>query len=208
MRRSSLHSGYAAVVGLLAVLLTAGTAQASFVETVVQSGPNVVVTGSGSIEMWGIGIESSHNNVSSYVEADIGAILTGATGNVDDWHELSPYFTGPTNFGAGFYRSADSASGDLVGVALGNVLFLPHGYVHGTALSNTATYDNETFTTLGLTPGSYTWSWNNGSNSDSFTLQIEPAAVPEPSALTMFLTMVGILAATALILRRPRRVTS
>src|SRR5690242_18716086 len=136
MRRNFLHSGYAAVVGLLAVLLTAGTAQASFVETVVENGPNVVVSGSGSIEMWGIGIESTHT-FNSYVEADIGAILTGAKGQVDDWHEVSPYFTGPTNFGLGFYRDADSASGDLVGVALGDVLFLPHGYVAGTPLSNT-----------------------------------------------------------------------
>jgi hypothetical protein len=62
-------------------------------------------------------------------------------------------------------------------------LFVPTGYVSGTALSATDTYSGQTFVSLGLTPGTYTWTWGTGANADSFKVQIGPAAtaVPEPS---------------------------
>lgn len=49
---------------------------------------------------------------------------------------------------------------------------MPHDYVSGNTLSDTSTYDNQTFNTLGVTPGTYEWTWGSGAN-QSFPLDIE-----------------------------------
>jgi hypothetical protein len=51
---------------------------------------------------------------------------------------------------------------------------VPAGYVSGHALSDTATWDNATFASLGVTPGTYKWTWGTGAHADS-------AVIPEPS---------------------------
>ena len=40
-------------------------------------------------------------------------------------------------------------------------------------LSNSATYSGKTFATLGVTPGTYEWTWGNGAN-QNFTVHIPP----------------------------------
>jgi hypothetical protein len=68
-------------------------------------------------------------------------------------------------------------------------LNLPNGYVSGSPLSATSTYTSQTFASLGLTPGTYTWTWGSGPTADSFTVQI--GAVPEPtSSLLVCLSLV------------------
>ena len=44
------------------------------------------------------------------------------------------------------------------------------GYVSGAALSNSTTYNNVTFASLGVTPGTYVWTWGTGAN-QNFTLR-------------------------------------
>ena len=51
------------------------------------------------------------------------------------------------------------------------ILSVPTGYVSGTALSDSATYSGTTLATLGVTPGTYVWTWGTGAN-QKFTLQI------------------------------------
>ena len=63
-------------------------------------------------------------------------------------------------------------------------LLVPVGYVSGSVLSDSATYDNQTLATLGATPGSYKWTWGSGAN-QNFTLDVN--AVPEPSTWAMML---------------------
>jgi hypothetical protein len=46
----------------------------------------------------------------------------------------------------------------------------------GSPLSDTSTYDNATFASLGVTPGTYEWIWGAGVN-QNFTLN---ATVPGP----------------------------
>jgi hypothetical protein len=46
--------------------------------------------------------------------------------------------------------------------------------VSGTQLKNTATYTGQTISSLGLTPGTYTWTWGTGAHADSFVLVIHP----------------------------------
>ena len=112
------------------------------------------------------------------------------TYRTSDYHELGVFvsgITGPKSFGSGTSENADSGSGDLVGILAGAGLVTPQDYLSGSELSNTATWANQTFISLGVTPGSYTWIWGSGAHSDFFALDIieGAAVVPEPSSLAL-----------------------
>ncbi len=79
-------------------------------------------------------------------------------------------------------------------------LAVPTGYVSGAALSDSATWNNATISSLGLTPGTYTWAWGNGATADSFVIDVEAPRVPEPASL-------ALLATAVLGLRTARRLT-
>ena len=104
-----------------------------------------------------------------------GVIVTGTTSAID----IYTGFTGPTSFGSGPTRFANSGSGDTVGELGSLELDVPHGYVSGTALSDRATYDNATFASLGVIPGTYEWTWGTGLPNQNFTLIIGRAGVPD-----------------------------
>ena len=53
----------------------------------------------------------------------------------------------------------------------GNAVTVPIGYTSG-FLSGTSTYVGKTFATLGITPGTYTYTWGSGPNASSIILQI------------------------------------
>ena len=130
--------------------------------------------------------------------------------------------TGPATFGTGtfafadpFTYAGDSNSGDYVGFYpricllascsssdLANLLYVPQGYVSDSPLSNSATWSNTSFTSIGITPGVYTWSWGTGAD-QRYTLDaMTPATstVPESSSLSLLLG--GLLAMGLVLLRR------
>jgi hypothetical protein len=73
-----------------------------------------------------------------------------------------------------------------------NQLFVPSGYVSGSALSDSSTYDTATFASLGLTPGSYVWSWGIGADADTFTIDVG-SPIPEPASLALLATgLIGL----------------
>jgi hypothetical protein len=69
----------------------------------------------------------------------------------------------------------------------------------GAKLSNTMTFTGETFTMLGVKPGTYTYTWGTGANADSLIVEI--GAVPEPASLTLL--AVG-LAGLGMVVHRRR----
>ena len=107
-------------------------------------------------------------------------------------------FTGPTSFGSGDVFFASSGSGDLVGIfgSAGEII-VPLGYVSGAALSDSMTFDNATFASLGLTPGTYEWTWGTGTGlaNQNFTLIIP--RVPD-GGTTVFLLSFALLGLAAL----------
>jgi hypothetical protein len=86
----------------------------------------------------------------------------------------------PNSFGSGI-TTPTSYSGDTFGIqngSLGKDIIVPIGYTSGSPLSGTATFANKTISSMGLTPGTYRYSWG----SDSITLVIEtPAPTPTPT---------------------------
>jgi hypothetical protein len=174
---------------VLAWLPSIRPAQAGYIVTLQQVGPNVVATGSGAINLTGLtfqsdGVFSPEILPGAGVQAG-GGILTGPTSSSVDLY-FEP--RGPTSFGSGGATPASSGSGDMVGIFPIHLIFkraliVPRGYVSGTFLSNSATYSGKTFATLGVTPGTYVWTWGIARN-QNFTLQIlaaNPTPTPTPT---------------------------
>ena len=169
-------------------------AQAGYIVTLQQVGPNVVATGSGAINLTGLtifGPSTSLFNPEIFPGAGVqagGNIVTGPTSSSADLYSEP---RGPTSFGSGGVTLASSGSGDIVGILPGRVypdlflrfLIVPRGYVSGTFLSNSATYSGKTIATLGVTPGTYVWTWGIARD-QNFTLQIlaaNPTPTPTPT---------------------------
>jgi hypothetical protein len=156
-------------------------------------GASVVATGSGPINLTGLTFEAPGAGPIA-INAQEAYILTGPgeTGRGD----LYSGFTGPTSFGSGFGFGPNTSSGDVVGItAFQGLLTVPTGYVSGAALSDDMTFNNSTFASLGVTPGTYVWSWGQGAN-QRFTLIIGGAGVPDGGSTVSLLgcALVGLAA--------------
>ena len=178
----------AALIVLMSLI--AGSAYAGYTVTLQQVGPNVVATGSGAIDLTGLTFDHS-SSLNPGIRPAIGAaeefafINTGPTSSSVDMY-VHP--SGPTFGSSGVSTSASSGSGDMVGISRGlfltSALSVPTGYVSGTALSDMAIYSDKTFASLGVTPGTYVWTWGPGAN-QNFTLQVLPEILPAPNITNM-----------------------
>jgi hypothetical protein len=176
-------------------------AQASVIVTMEEVGSDVVLMGSGSLNLAGLSFFATET-IDSIVFPSVGVFGVGPNIALVD---IYSGVTGPSNFGSGTYTVSDSGSGDTFSIdSAGQFLLdVPTGYTGG-ALSGSSTYANSTFASLGVTPGTYVWTWGNSDLHDSLTLEIEttPTGVPEP-ATTLLLGLP--IAATMLARRRAKR---
>jgi VPDSG-CTERM motif len=145
-------------------LVSVQPAQA-FTITLEQMGANVVANGSGAFNLTGLSFVGPAQLFAS-IRPNF-AFLALASGTVDTYVGVG----GGTIFGTGGLTLASSSGGNAVGV-VGGELFVPQGYVPGTSLSGTSTYNNATFASLGLTPGTYVWTWGTGLPNQNVTLVI------------------------------------
>src|SRR5579859_515067 len=184
-RMGRIAAGIAAVV--LGGALFSPEAEATFIMDVNQVGPDVVVTGSGTLDVSGLTLLFTQTLIPE-IKEQFPVAIAGTSASA---HVYVHTITGPNNFGSGNGFGPDTASGDLVGIGGGGVqLAVPANYVSGGALSDSMTFDLATYTDLGITPGTYTWTWGTGTaHADSFVLDIhEPTVttdVPEPSTLAL-----------------------
>ncbi len=171
-----------AITAALVLATLTSRADAAFIITINQVGSNVVATGRGTIDITDFTLGAS-GQYPAFIEPWYPQFALGTF--TDAVYFLFSGYVGPAfnTVGPGGITYASSSSGDYVGVGLGELL-LPSGYVSGTPLSNTTMWDNATFASLGLTPGSYIWSFGSGPDSDSITMIIG-SSVPEPTTLVM-----------------------
>jgi hypothetical protein len=170
-----------AVAAALGLTILGGQARADgIVIDIRQVGDNVVATYSGSVDLSGLtflGTAVPGGGLWPY----FALVIFGAGGDVDEYGGLS----GPTSFGTGGVTFVSSQTGDSFGLDGGadpetGLLYVPEGYTSGTLLSGSATYDNQTFASLGLTPGNYAYTWDG----DPVTVN---AMIPEASTWAMML---------------------
>ncbi len=154
-----------------------GVAYSDFVFTIQEEGGDVVGTGAGNVNLSGLVTAGSDDTAFAYMDASGANVAMGSTAvtSGDAWE--GPLNWGPTSFGSGSLISATSSSGNVVALDGGEeTILVPTGYVSGTSLSNSATWSGASYSTLGLTPGTYTYTWGGG---NIFTVDVLP--VPEPS---------------------------
>jgi len=189
--------GFKAAIASVALLISAATAQAGFVLSIQQVGPNVIASGNGALDTTGLLSVGTMAN-SPLVDPGHAEILNGPAGTVGVFHGV----TGPTSFGSSPLTLASSGQGEFAGIfGFDDVLFVPLGYLSHTPLSNSSGYVNKTLAGLGLTLGTYEWTWGTGVD-QNFTVQIGPVSTPEPASVALF--TIG-LAGLALARRRRLR---
>jgi hypothetical protein len=201
VRRSSISRIVLPCIAASLALSAAGGAHAStFTVSLSQSGPDVVATGSGTIDLTGLtSFGSGFANNEMY--PDHGIIGIGVSATKDIYSGTS----GPFSFGSGGASFPSSWTGDSVSLEdFGLDIDVPQGYVSNSSLSGSATFAGTTLAHLGLTSGTYTWTWNNGAN--SFVIQVPPfRTVPEPASWALMLAGVGLLGASLRMARVARR---
>lgn len=188
---------YIKFIPILTLAWTART-NAAVIINMVESAGNVVAVSNGTINLSGL----SSYGTSKWSALVWGEFVLGSTIMVSSLTATSvggySGIVGPASFGSGAQILASSGSGTLFGIVANKAIYVPSDYVSGTPLASTSTWNGTTIAGLGLTPGSYIWTWGSGASADSATLNIE--AVPEPSNLALL-----ALGATALVVRRKRK---
>jgi VPDSG-CTERM motif len=147
----------------------------AYTVTLRQFGSNVVANGSGAINLTGLTFQGSTFGTITGIRANTGSIGTGPLAQLN--FDFYTGFTGPTSFGSGASFLPNTGSGDFVGIfGLAGQIFVPQGYVSGHALTDSMTFNNATFASLGVTPGTYVWSWGGGANQN---IMLQIGAVPD-----------------------------
>ena len=174
----------AALLGFAALSTT--SAKAELVIDITQQGSNVVATGFGTLDTTDLTAGGNNPGPLTFVEGNLAAINIGS-GASTAFSSVS----GPASFGSGNFFSASSSSGSFFGISGSDgLLLVPQGYTSGSFLSGTDTFDSTTIAGLGLTPGTYTYTWGTGPDADSLVVNIGSVS-PVPEATTWAMMLLG-----------------
>ena len=190
--RKHAFYGILALVGFLGLGITQSAR--AYLVTLDQVGANVVATGSGVLDFGPLTFNSFVSK-QAQIDPSGGTMVTGLQNVVFNLSDIyTGSITGPTSFGIGGLTNASSGSGFLVGIngALDQII-IPPGIFSNQPLPGTATYDNATIASLGLTPGTYEWTWGTGAD-QNFTLVI--GTVPDGGSTVSLLgfALLGLVA--------------
>jgi hypothetical protein len=148
----------------------------SFLITVTNDGSNVLMIGTGSVNLTDLSLVATNQGPATTggIGINSATFISGASGQYFD--EYGGFLTTPSNFGSGSGFPPSSVSGSLFGViyqgAPPHHLIVPTGYTSSTQITTSQTFNSTTLATLGLTPGTYSYTWGTGSNADIITVVI------------------------------------
>ena len=186
---------------LAAISLFSSFVSADIVITAAETSNGISVQGGGTLDLAGLSIVFEGDQDVGINPALPVIVAGGAVvdNNVIDSYGLTNR-TIPADVGTGInFVSPTSTSGDTFGFGsfFGNEeLFVPDGYASGDPLAATSFYQGQTLASLGLTPGSYSFTIPSG---NLVTLNIN--AIPEPTGVVML----GLASLIALSQRRRLR---
>ena len=182
-----------ALVGALAVggvVTSVPKARAEMLFTAAQDGGNVVFTISGEVNtsvLTNVPYGGSASGAAFFEDT----LAAGTSGAPLSYSVPGANLT--SLFNASIFVFSDSDSGAVFGMNSGNgTIYVPAGYVSGTLIDGTSTFDATTLAGLGLIPGaSYTYNYGTGVSADSMVFNIAPTPAPEPAS--MALLTIGLL---------------
>lgn len=190
--KKNMKRKYNNMMGLAAaacMLLVMSAANAAVTITITESGSDVVATGAGTINMNGLTLLAPGGPAALTLPSSSVLVLGQGGSNI-----YTPASNPNSGLGPGAAMvDATSASGMNFGMGGGGVMFVDMNYVSGTEFTTSATWANASLASLGLTPGTYQYSWGSGADIDTLTVNI----IPEPST-----ALLGILGSLALLRRR------
>jgi hypothetical protein len=162
---------------LVSSLLVVGVAHAAATITFTEVGPDVQADLVGTLNTAGLNLAAGPPGFdkAQVLPNSAFALLADSNG---DYFDSYTGISGPTSLGPSSTDTyAFSASGNAVGVDMRGTpsLIVPLNFTNG-SVSSTATWVLKSFSSLGLTPGTYTYTWAG----DSLTIQIGPAPAPVP----------------------------
>jgi hypothetical protein len=186
--------GVSCVLGLLTLALPA---RAEVIDYIYQSGSNVMASYSGTLDTTDLTTPGAAGGGSYIVASNASQIFSSSTSY------LYTGISGPSSWGTGGSFTASSSTGSNFGIAFGDELEAPQFYTSGTAISGSEVFDSETLAAMGLTTGTYTYTWGNGQDADSVVVEIgtAPPAVPEPASASLIL-LAGVVLAYPVFQRR------
>jgi hypothetical protein len=166
-------------------------ATAPFSVSFVESGSNILMSYSGTLDLTGLDFVQNTTSSSGGVGAAQGAFGIGPSGALDISLYTGATFSYPPNFGTGGGGpSSVTGTGNYFGVFSGlyptNTLVVPTGYTSGNFIQGTTTLSGSSFTSLGINTGDYTYSWGAGAG-QSFVLTIGgvgPTPTPTSTSVT------------------------
>ena len=144
--------------------------------TISEVGSNVVMTASGTLNINDLTLISSGTGPfgGGGLGVNSATFVLGSTPSYFD--EYSGFTTTPSNFGTGGGLGSSSSTGDIMGVIYQGAppyhLVVPSGYTSGTYITGSQTFNTQTFSSLGLTVGTYTYTWGSGPNADSINVVV------------------------------------
>jgi len=157
---------------------TSSSTPSGFSVTIVESGGNVVMSASGSLNINDLTLVNPSAGPFGFggIGVSTATFLMGTNGI--NAAQYSGFTTTPPNFGpGGVGGSQTSVSGNIFGVIKQGPtapysLLVPVGYTTGTAISSSQTFNGQSFVSFGLTPGTYTYTWGSGANADSINVVV------------------------------------
>jgi hypothetical protein len=154
-------------------------ASGNFNVLVSQVGPNVVWSGSGSFNLTSLTLNQNIPGVTGGFNQPFAQFIIGPTSpSSATTYSGSSFTTFPTSFGSGGGLAPSSSSGSLFGVVQTSgpsgprEVVVPPGYVSGTVISGSMTYNTQTIAGMGLSGGTYTWAWGTGGNTSTLVMTI------------------------------------
>jgi hypothetical protein len=169
-----------------------GMAQASVLTlTLNEDGGNLVATVSGSLNTSALTFNGNSfwNGIMSPLE---GVLIVGPTGTGSVTVALWNLQFNDSAFGLNTMNlPPNSFSSDVAGIDLSHDrVMVPNGYVSGTELTGSATWNSQSFSSQNINQGTYTATYNDGT--DSVVLQV--GAIPEPGS-ALLIGCAGLLIA-------------
>jgi len=169
------------IAALAAGGATGAPALAEVTLTAQEVGNDVIISGGGTLDtsLWA---DVGSVLGTPALQADTTFLIGPLPGDMDnvDVYMTPVNFDGPATIGPGMtFNLAESGSGDSVGLWIDEyiALYVPVDYDSGDPIvGSESVFENDSFTSLGLSKGEYTWTWDTADGSgDSFTIRIIPA---------------------------------